>query len=243
MATQKQDEKQGNGGRGQQAQQAITVQRGQQDRQLSRDQSSTTRRLTPSPFSMMRRMLDDVSSMGTSTWTSPFGLSSPFSTMRRMFDDMERLFDTSLAGDVGWRARDRDYVWMPNIEIAQREDQLVVRAELPGIPQDQIQISAEGDALVIEGERPASVEQREDVWCSECARGRFRRVIALPDGVDVDKAVARYENGVLEVSLPLPATLTRGRRIEIQTGERSEGRSTGKLGEGAAQQQQQAEKH
>lgn len=236
MATQKQDEKQGNGGRGQHA---ITVQRGPQDRQLSRDTVPTARRIARTrPFSMMRRMLDDLDEMGT--WASPFGLTSPFSTMRRMFGDVDRMFDTDLLGDVDWEAR--DYVWAPRIEIAQREDKLLVRADLPGIPQDQIRISAEGNSLVIEGERALPSEQQEDVVCSECAHGRFRRVVALPQDADPDKAEARYENGILEVSVPVPATKARGRRIEIQAAGKTEGRPKPPLKEPTAQQQQ-AEKH
>jgi len=237
MATQKQDEKRGNGGQGQ----AITVQRGQ-DREISRDRVPTAQRITRTrPFSMMRRMLDDLDEMGTFGLTSPLGMTSPFATMRRMFDNMERMFDTDLIGDVDLLPA-RDLVWAPQIEITQRDNKLVVRTDLPGVPQDQIEISTEGDSLVIEGERPMPSDQQEDVWCSECAHGRFRRVVALPDGADPDKAEARYENGVLEVSVPVPATQTRGRRIEIQSGEKREGQPNPQLKEGAAQQQQ-AQKH
>jgi HSP20 family molecular chaperone IbpA len=222
MATQKQDEKQGNGGRGQQG---LTVQRG---RQLSREQFPTASRITRTrPLAMMRRMLDDLDDFGT------FGFASPFSTMRRMFDSMERMFDTDLIGAPD--LTDRDVVWMPRIEITQRQDKLVLRADLPGVPQDQIQIYTEEGSLVIEGERALPREDQEDVWCSECTRGRFRRVIDLPDGADPDKASARYENGVLEVSVPMPAAQTRGRRIEIQGGAKQAGQPNSQLKEGGAQ--------
>lgn len=225
MATQKPDDKQGNGGSGQPA---VTVHRGQ-------DRTPTAQRMTRTrPFATMRRMLDDLDDLGAS------GLASPFSAMRRMFDSMERMLDTDLIGDVDLAAR--GLVWAPRIEITQRQDKLLVRADVPGVPQDKIQIYAEGDALVIEGERALLSDQQEDVWCSELAHGRFRRVVELPEGAEPDKAEARHENGVLEVSVPIQIAQVRGRRIEIQGGARQEGQPGPQLKEGAAPQQQ-AQKH
>jgi HSP20 family protein len=174
MATQKQEKNRGQG-------QAITVQRGQ-DREVSRDRIPTAQPIARTrPFSMMRRMLDDLDDLGSFALTSPFGVTSPFATMRRMFDNMERMFEGDFVSDVDLLP-ERNIEWSPRIEITQRDDKLVVRTDLPGVPEDQIQISADGDSLVIEGERPMPSEQQEDVWCSECAHGRFRRVVALPDG-------------------------------------------------------------
>lgn len=230
MATQKQDEKQGNGGSNPQA---ITVQRG---RQVAREQAPMARRFARArPFSLMRRMLDDLDA---GTFASPFSWSSPVSTMRRMFDDMERMLDTDFASDIDWGARED--VWAPRVEITQRGDKVVVCADLPGIPQDKIEISTEDSSLVISGERAPS-EAEGDVLRSERPYGRFRRIVALPEGVDAEKAEARFDNGVLEVSLPCPAQ-PRARRIEIQTAGR------GEVGQGAqlearATQQPQAEKH
>jgi HSP20 family protein len=227
MATQKQDEKQGNGGSNPQA---ITVQRG---RPLAREQAPTVRRFARTrPFSLMRRMLDDLD---PGTWASPF--STP---MRRMFDDMERMFDTDFFSDLGGARED---VWAPRVEITQRGDKLVVCADLPGIPQDKIEISTEDNLLVIAGERAPS-EAEGEVWRSERPYGRFRRVVALPDGIDAEKAEAHYDNGVLEVTLPFPAQ-ARARRIEIQTSGKAEGGPSPQLEARSTQQQQQqqAEKH
>ncbi len=217
MATETQDKQRGNG---EDEQQAITVQR-DQDQQLSRGSVPTTRRLVrTSPFSMMRRMLDDLDDLGTRT--SLFGLAGPFATMRRMFDEMERLFDPDISDIFGGTVRvARDFVWAPLIEVTHRGDHLLVRAELPGIPQDQIQIYSDDNTLVIEGERTRSSDEQGDVWASERAYGRFRRTVVLPEGADPDKAQARYENGVLEVSVPLARVS--GRRIEIQTAGTQEG--------------------
>lgn len=226
MATQKQDEKQGNGGSNPQA---ITVQRG---RPLAREQAPTARRFARTrPFSLMRRMLDDLDAGA---------LASPFSTMRRMFDDMERMFDTDFFSDLGGARED---VWAPRVEITQRGDKLVVCADLPGIPQDKIEISTEDNSLVIAGERAPS-EAEGEVWRSERPYGRFRRVVALPDSIDAEKAEAHYDNGVLEVTLPFPAQ-ARARRIEIQTSGKAEGGPSPQLEARSTPQPppQQVEKH
>ena len=242
MATQKQDEKQGNGGRGQA--QAITVQRGSQERQLAREAMPTARRMArTSPFSIMRRMLDDFDDLGT--LGSPLGGASPFSMMRRVFDDMERMFeasvlDTDVVGDVDVSARELGFA--PPIEIAQRGDRLLVRAEIPGVPQDQIRVTCEDNRLVIEGERALPSDPQEDLLGSERAHGKFRRVIALPDGADANKAEARFDNGVLEVSMPAPALQARTRKIEVKTGGTADVKQAPPIAKSAAPQPQ-AGKH
>lgn len=235
MATQKENEKQDSG---EQGPQGITVQRGQQNRQIEREGGQLARRVTQTdPRSMMRRMLDDLD---TITW-SPFTGTTPFSMMRRMFDDMERIFDTDIFSDVfsDVDRRTRMAAWAPRVEITQHGDKLIVRADLPGISQDEINLSAEGNALVIEGERAVpSEDQQGDVWHSERPYGRFRRVVALPEGADLENAEARYQNGVLEVSIPIPVSQARGRRIEIRTEDQAEQGQNPQLKETAAQQQQ-----
>jgi HSP20 family protein len=243
MASQKHNETPGDGG---QRQQAMTVQRGQQGqqgRQLERRGGQRAMRSTrTSPFSMMQRMFDDLD---TSLW-SPFAGTSPFSMMRRMFDDMERMLDTDLFSDVDWGTRDstwaRASTWAPRVEIMQHGDNLVVRADLPGISQDEINLSTENGALVIEGERAAPGEgQQATVWSTERPYGRFRRVVILPEGVDPEKAEARYQNGVLEVSMPISAAQVRGRQIEIQTGGKTREQRQDMQPQETAPQAQQAE--
>lgn len=163
------------------------------------------------PISMMRRMLDDLD-------VSPFGVgtfgAAPFSMMRRMFNDMERMFENFDVSDVDQGGLGME--WAPQIDVTRDGNNLIVRADVPGIPQDQIQIYAQDNALVIEGERKGAREDETgDVWRSERFYGRFRRVVPLPEGADPGGAVARYDNGVLEVTVQLPES-SRGRRIQIQ---------------------------
>jgi HSP20 family protein len=137
----------------------------------------------------------------------------PFTLMRRLFDDIEQLWG------VGQPEPSEEQVlvgFVPAIELERRGDKLVVRADLPGMAPDDIRLTVTDDALILEGERHTETEAREPgAWRSERLYGRFRRVIALPDDVDTDSVDARFENGVLEVSMRAPEKKARERRVDI----------------------------
>ncbi|HEY4886888.1 MAG TPA: Hsp20/alpha crystallin family protein [Myxococcales bacterium] len=157
---------------------------------------------------------------------------SPFSLLRRMLEDMDRMFEglgtgrgAGTAGLERGPAASLAQVWSPAIDIVERDGRLVVRADLPGMSPDDVRIEVRDDALVLEGERRSEIEvEEEGVYRSERVYGRFSRVIPLPDGADLDKASARFENGVLEIEIPLRED-SRRRRIEIQGGSASPGGS------------------
>jgi HSP20 family protein len=93
--------------------------------------------------------------------------------------------------------------WAPAIEVFEKEDKFVVKAELPGMKEEDIDISVVGDTLTIKGERKAESEvKEEDYYCCERSYGAFSHSIAVPSDVDAKKIEASYEDGVLEVSLP-----------------------------------------
>lgn len=155
---------------------------------------------------------------------------SPFSLMRRMMEDFDRMFEEfgfgrGLGGGLpatGARgALERGGLpmdWSPAVEMFEHDGQLVIRADLPGLSPEDVRLEVTDDgSLVIEGERRSEMEAEEEggVYRSERTYGRFSRVIALPDDVDVDQAQARFDNGVLEISFPLPQQSQR-RRIQIQ---------------------------
>jgi HSP20 family protein len=105
---------------------------------------------------------------------------------------------------------------MPQIDVIQRPDALVVRADLPGLKADEIDVSVEDGMLVISGERR---EQHEDdqggVRRSEVVYGTFYRTIPLPDGADEDSVVAAFNNGVLEIIVPV-AEREQARRVQVR---------------------------
>ncbi|MFO1431721.1 MAG: Hsp20 family protein [Candidatus Competibacteraceae bacterium] len=149
---------------------------------------------------------------------------NPFTMMRRLFDDMDRLFEgfglgggtltPRLLQDLNYRASQ----WMPHMEVSERDGQLVVCAELPGVDKDNVKIEIDQDRLTIEGERRQERQEgRGGYHLSERRYGSFYRSIPLPEGVKADQARASLNNGVLEITLPLSQQPT-ARRIEIQSG-------------------------
>ena len=152
---------------------------------------------------------------------------NPFALMDRMTEEMDNLFDRVFR-DVGLAPRDRmahnlltsggrDLSWMPRIETVQKGDQYIVRAELPGLKKDDVQVDLGENALTIRGERREEhEEERQGYFHSEREYGQFYRTVPLPDGDIAESAKASFRNGVLEVTMQAPpAEAARGRRLEI----------------------------
>ena len=106
--------------------------------------------------------------------------------------------------------------WMPRIETYRKDNDYVVRLDLPGVDPKDVQVHAEGNVLSISGER--KTEQKGQDY-QETSYGKFERTVSLPQGVETDKIAARCEHGVLEIRVPLPAQLA-GRKIPIQIDEK-----------------------
>jgi len=146
----------------------------------------------------------------------PFFSGSPFQLFRRLSDDMDRLFfggGSSLGAfaNVGGR-------FVPNVDVEEHEDKIVVRADLPGIRPDDFRVDIEDDALVLQGERRIEREETHGgVRRVERSQGSFRRVIPLPQAANLEAAEARFENGVLEITIPVQKE-TKSRRLEVRSG-------------------------
>jgi HSP20 family protein len=125
----------------------------------------------------------------------------------RELEEMERRFGDILSWPllpaVWRRIPTMEMGWAPAIDVFEREDKFVVKAELPGMKEEDIDISVVGDTLTIKGERRAESEvQEDDYYYCERSYGSFSRSIAIPSNVDAQKIGANYKDGVLEVSLP-----------------------------------------
>jgi len=102
--------------------------------------------------------------------------------------------------------------WVPRMETYRKENDYVLRFDLPGVNPNDVQVQAEGNVLSISGERK-SEEKREGY--QETSYGKFERTVTLPQGIEAEKIAARYEHGVLEIHVPLPTQLA-GRKIPVQ---------------------------
>lgn len=135
---------------------------------------------------------------------------NPFSLMRRMTEEMERIFR-----DIGQvRESNGDALWAPAVEVSEREGNYVVRAELPGLEPEDIKLEIDNDALVLQGERKV---EREGVRRTQIRCRRFYRSIPLPEGANTEEIRANFDNGILEVTVPVPERKTRRKQIPIQT--------------------------
>jgi HSP20 family protein len=142
----------------------------------------------------------------------------PMSMLERFADEIDSVF-----GDFGWgRTRGlfgsgRD-IWAPAVEVSQQNNELVVRADLPGLKKEDVSIDVTDNDLTISGERRQEHEtERGGVYRSERSYGSFYRTIPLPDGAMTDQAKATFKDGVLEIRMPAPPEqVTRGRRLEIR---------------------------
>jgi HSP20 family protein len=105
--------------------------------------------------------------------------------------------------------------WLPAMDLVESEDHFLLKADLPGLGEEDVNIEIRDNALTISGERKAEHEQRERGWYRvERATGRFSRSLTLPDGVDPDAVHAEFDKGVLEVRIPKPEQ-RKPRRIQI----------------------------
>lgn len=124
----------------------------------------------------------------------------PVREMMTLREAMDRLFDDAFTRpislrDGGWSA--------PAVDMYQTDDEVVVKAALPGFKVDEVQINVTGDVLTLRGELKQQEEKKERSWhIREQRWGSFERTIALPTEVTADKAVADFENGILTITLP-----------------------------------------
>ena len=144
---------------------------------------------------------------------------NPFSLMRRMTEEMDRVIqEFGLERDAGSRTG-----WSPAIEVSERDGKYSVRAELPGLSPNDVKVEVANDALVIQGERKVEHEEKDGgVERTERQYGLFYRSIPLPEGADVEHANARFQNGMLEVTVPVPQQKEQRRSIPIQDDAKSQ---------------------
>ena len=129
--------------------------------------------------------------------------------------DMNRLFDSFFGGR---RANGGSQRWIPAMDLVESDDHLVLRADLPGMDEDDLNIEIKDNVLTVSGERKSEKESKsEGFYRVERAFGQFSRSLTLPDGIDADQVSAHFDRGVLEVRIPKPEQ-TKPRRVQIGSG-------------------------
>lgn len=111
--------------------------------------------------------------------------------------------------------------WLqPAVEVFKRENEIVVRAEVPGVEPENLNVSVQDGQLVIRGEKSANQESREqEFYVRELQHGRFERSFSLPEGVIADQLKATYRNGMLEITMPSKGLKEIGTNVPIEVKE------------------------
>ena len=150
---------------------------------------------------------------------APSRAMSPFEEMNRFFEEMfPRRWLRGLRrewpslGDLATPFEGK----MPRVDVIDREDEIVVRAEVPGVDKKDLDVSLTDNAVTIKGStRHEEKEEKGDYYRSEISRGSFSRMVALPGEVDGEKAKASFKDGVLEIAIPKLETSKR-RSIKVE---------------------------
>jgi HSP20 family protein len=128
---------------------------------------------------------------------------------------MNRFFDDFFGG-FGLRTGETTQEWMPEVDVAETDSEILVKAEIPGIDAKDVDVTIAGNTLAIRGEKREEREEDGRNWYRHERRfGSFQRIIDLPVPVDADKVKAEYRNGVLSLSIPKREE-ARSRTIKVQ---------------------------
>jgi HSP20 family protein len=179
--------------------QTSTTQKSQEDQR--RQESGLARRNAPATMAPL--------------FTDSFDLFNPFSMMRRMQEELSRAFSSS---GTNSSSNGGSTLWIPPIEVAQKDGNYVVSAELPGLSDEDVTVEIDDEAIVIRGERQFEhTETQGGITRTERRYGEFYRAVPLPDGADTTKARAEFKDGVLQIRVPVQETKSNVRQIPIQS--------------------------
>src|SRR5687768_2553593 len=138
----------------------------------------------------------------------------PFRDLRTLQEEVNRLFSTNLTRAFGDEGIGRG-AWAPSVDIFENKDQIVLEAELPGMKQEDFDLSIESNVITLRGERRfEKTEETDNYHRVERSYGAFTRSFTLPQTVSGEGATAEYNNGVLRVTLPKREE-AKPRRIEV----------------------------
>jgi HSP20 family protein len=143
----------------------------------------------------------------------------PARELHTMHNEMNRLFNSLFDSPTpSSRGRGVARRFIPAMDVVSNDDQFIVRADLPGLSENDVKIEVENDVLTISGQRKSEHEHKgEGSYRVERSFGSFSRSLTLPEGVDAEAIKANFENGVLEVQIPKPEQ-AKPRKVQISLG-------------------------
>ena len=150
----------------------------------------------------------------------------PFREMMALRSTMDRMFDDSLQSMRGSSSGNGESAFSLAVDVTEDENEYVVQASTPGIPEDNLEITIENNVLTIAGEFKSETK-REDVQylVRERRLGQFRRSITLPATIDESAISAQFEDGVLSIHLP-KAEIAKPKRMSVQSPKTIESQAT-----------------
>jgi HSP20 family protein len=143
------------------------------------------------------------------TLAKPIVTRDPFALLRYPWPEFDRLFDDMawpfFRMPIGGRAPGATAAWIPGIDVFEKDNLLVTKIDLPGMKKEDVKVEIGEGQLVISGDRKREVEDKKnDFYRCEREYGSFTRIVPLPEGVKLEDVNATFEDGVLEVTVPLP---------------------------------------
>lgn len=145
----------------------------------------------------------------------------PFGLLRQMTSELDRVFDEPFWPSFRWPSRaftaPPAIGWSPEIDVFEKNNRLITKVDLPGMKKENVKVEVTDGHLAISGERKSETEEKKDnVYRCEREYGSFYRAVPLPEGVTLEDVKASFSDGVLEVSVPLPAKPeAKVRKVEI----------------------------
>jgi HSP20 family protein len=163
---------------------------------------------------------------------------SPFGRRGGFYDahsEVNRLLD-EMFGGLGRRPAAQmaqaTVEWAPSVDVLPKDGDLVVRAEMPGVKPEDVEVAVHNGVLTISGERKVDQEEeRAGYYVRELRHGSFRRSMILPEGAEEEKIHARYQDGILEVTLEGAAAAREPRRVQIEVSGGQPGATDVEVGE------------
>lgn len=142
----------------------------------------------------------------------------PVAELNTIQNEMNRLFNTFFDQPGAGRSSGASRRWIPPMDLVETDDHYVLRADLPGLSDEDVSVQLEDNVLTISGERKSEHEQRQEGYYRlERATGSFSRSLTLPEGVDPNSVQAHFDRGVLEINVPKPEQ-KKPRQVQISLG-------------------------